>query len=785
MFGKNILTFSIIFSILVLIIFIVLFNIKKKPKTKKNALETGFGSYSKEHSLFGCQTSSGKCTEEGFEKVIQYCQPHPATGKGCLDKDGNQTYSSVITQRPCNTQCVSSSFSLEDGATTTDPNPEITNSEFGPGFLKPSFTGRGCNKVVDKNFGIDFTDYFFGPFDETDSKYYLNSCIPDSSNSNFQSYYTQILTCNPEDEKGSNSCEVTCGENSDVLNLKSFTTQKSSSKLLNYFPKEIAENGSIRYVCYDVHNKDQVEILNYVDNVPETFIYPNKCYKHIDTKEITQKIWPTSDGVNIFKINQNQVSRLVNYIDLDQNQNEIFENNIIGIGGLISPDYDINVDSETYIKLRFGSDIALLNKFFNFGFTGMEISSSNRSSTGVQNNNVESRVFYLAIEEYTPPGESSPINYGDYYEEIQKYSMSKNTQYLLYLMSDFFDNNSSAYTYSYFFNYDGYFYFPCNIEDFFTYIEEPTSLSLAPGVLVLQNTSMGTPLSIGGVGQTIQLLLVLENTSTLENRQFFCEATYTAQNSIATVDVSNPGEFAPFTVKYTYTYTGGTVLPLDSNLTSEIYFPGAPNLSTIPGTSVDFSRSFATFNIFTRQFYNSAASYEFLEIKDTTGVQQGSLQNKSPFVVFGTAQNNKLTAYYYPLYLYKPSTGNYETVNFFEFPNCTFYMSTEFEGPGMNTYFRPQFYKDEELVYFNEYTNISCQNYDNSYITIGSSNKYFLSDLNTINSGLNYLPGNVYSVYSKGYDFFTSSNVKSINYTLNQNINNNNTLSSSYSNHYS
>ena len=195
---KKIILFLMIIVLVSVVTITILTILSRQKKTQQGitkSLQSGFGYYGEEVSL-GCYSASGKCSEQGIETIIQDCKPHPATGKGCIDENGNQTYSTNVKTKPCNIQCVSSKFASQDGVGLTN----IT----GEG-IEPGVTTLGCNTVIDKKLGIDYSDYFFGDFNSETNTNTLKSCIPGGPDSKFQGYYQRGLTCTGHDDKGFNN----------------------------------------------------------------------------------------------------------------------------------------------------------------------------------------------------------------------------------------------------------------------------------------------------------------------------------------------------------------------------------------------------------------------------------------------------------------------------------------------------------------------------------------------------------------------------------------------------
>ena len=88
-----------------------------------------------------------------------------------------------------------------------------------------------------------------------------------------------------------------------------------------------------------------------------------------------------------------------------------------------------------------------------------------------------------------------------------------------------------------------------------------------------------------------------------------------------------------------------------------------------------------------------------------------------------------------------------------EFPGVEFYTpnGTSLSGQRSNYYFRPSHFQDQELKFFNEEILTSSVKYSNNYINIFDNKKYFLSDLETINSGEDYVQNNLYRLSSRDF----------------------------------
>ena len=216
---KKIILFLMVIVLVSVITITILTIISRQKKTQQGAsksLQEGFGYYGEEVSL-GCVSETGKCTDQGIETFVQDCKPHPATGRGCIDENGNHTYNTNVKTKPCNVQCVASKFASTDGIGLTDISQDS---------LQRNVTRIGCNNIIDKKLGTYYTDYFFDGVDKTTNKNILKSCIPDGTDSQFQGFYQKTLTCSGHDDKGTNGCVFICGNDQNILNLTGLTSAK-------------------------------------------------------------------------------------------------------------------------------------------------------------------------------------------------------------------------------------------------------------------------------------------------------------------------------------------------------------------------------------------------------------------------------------------------------------------------------------------------------------------------------------------------------------------------------
>ena len=155
--------FFIIITLLIISIIVSLVVIKfttnvfdKRQPNKKTAIEQGYGYYSNPIQT-ACQNKDGgtDCSKDSTYKVIFHCIANPNTQKGCIDEDGTITYNSKIEELPCDIPCVNSYFKEQEGLELKSLGSDGKNFQV---------TGAGCNKIINKNNGLDYTDYYFGDF---------------------------------------------------------------------------------------------------------------------------------------------------------------------------------------------------------------------------------------------------------------------------------------------------------------------------------------------------------------------------------------------------------------------------------------------------------------------------------------------------------------------------------------------------------------------------------------------------------------------------------------------
>ena len=393
-------------SILVIIFIVILlslvfyFKYKKTPQpTKEEAYRRGLGYYTKEESL-GCVNSSLKCNEPGEETFVQYCIPNPTTGRGCINLDGLETYNMSIRKKPCNVNCQSHKFVVEDKIQVKNPGV-LTSTE-------TEVLGSGCNKIIDDKLGLDYTDFFLKEYNtdpENPNTYPLKSCIPSEG---FTGYYQKTFTCQKNDSKGDNNCVFTCGSEGNILGINGLFGSKLSKNLLKYYPVELDFTGNKRYVCPDINDVDQIDILNYTNEVPSDFIYPNLCYKHSTVLNYNGELWPNENSQNVFNLRDSYYQPKFDYYTINGTSLQP----LLGEGGIINSNYDLSKDFNSYTKIFLGNEITILNQIV--GISG--------------------DTYSLSLYDYNTIPNVPPDNI-DRYNNEQKEIINKNNYSLVFYMS--------------------------------------------------------------------------------------------------------------------------------------------------------------------------------------------------------------------------------------------------------------------------------------------------------------------------------------------------------------
>ena len=334
-----------IFTLIVYVIFIVLFSVaiarsnvffKRKQGSREEALSRGYGYYTEEKFL-GCGALD--CSEVGEDIGIQNCIVNSKTGNYCIDENGEFSTKSVHRKKTCNVQCYSTYLGRNEKSLLEQVYSSNINGEVSV-FNK---IVENNVKVIDKNSGIDYTDYFY----EGDK---LISCIPDD----FTGYYKNSQDSIPNPGDGINGTTINCSKdyrNVDVL--------RAPRELEEMYPTEVNSSGNIIKVCYDLNNFNQVNILNQGTEIPDNFVFPENCYKHSKTNQISEtiKLFPDPDGINVFDRNFSYSDNSQFFTFSGKNLENL--NNFLTLDGTCS--YSLNGDCNGYMKFSLDSEITLVN----------------------------------------------------------------------------------------------------------------------------------------------------------------------------------------------------------------------------------------------------------------------------------------------------------------------------------------------------------------------------------------------------------------------------------------
>ncbi len=137
----------------------------------------GFGVYKVAYTS-ACTTPNNKCNTPGTQYQSYFCEPHPETGNGCINDNGEQTFEAKTLTSSCQSNC--RSYILQEYETA------------------PSNICRYDTVNYTVN-GEDFTADFNSP------EY---NCIPPNAVNPF--FYREFL-CVKNDSIGDNACTYKCG----------------------------------------------------------------------------------------------------------------------------------------------------------------------------------------------------------------------------------------------------------------------------------------------------------------------------------------------------------------------------------------------------------------------------------------------------------------------------------------------------------------------------------------------------------------------------------------------
>lgn len=124
----------------------------------------GYGVYKKIYES-PCISIDNKCVTAGLKYTTEYCVPHPETGNGCINENGEQTFASRSNQNVCQPNC--RSFILQE--VTTNENSICNYDE---PYVEPAY-----------------------------------NCVT----ANAKSFFYRNYTCVKNDSTGDNRCQYKCG----------------------------------------------------------------------------------------------------------------------------------------------------------------------------------------------------------------------------------------------------------------------------------------------------------------------------------------------------------------------------------------------------------------------------------------------------------------------------------------------------------------------------------------------------------------------------------------------
>ena len=197
------------------------------------------------------------------------------------------------------------------------------------------------------------------------------------------------------DTKGENNCVFTCGSEGNILGLNGIFSSKLSKNLLKYFPSETDSDGRRRYVCYDINEVDQIEVLNYTNNVPKDFTYPNLCYKHVPVLNYDRLLWPNNNLRMCFIFLLIRMLKILSFNSFDYDNLK----KIIGENGLVNDNYDITYDFNSYVKIYIADEIALLSKIISGGYQVNNLNYNNNSLQISEQDTKQDIIFYFVSTE--------------------------------------------------------------------------------------------------------------------------------------------------------------------------------------------------------------------------------------------------------------------------------------------------------------------------------------------------------------------------------------------------
>lgn len=744
---KIILSLGLSAVLLFIVTLIRFYFYKHKNYTKQNALKSGYGFYSDSKSA-GCIAPSNDCTVPGTETIIQKCIPNPNTGRGCLDENGNETYQTKYKIRSCNNQCISNSFSKSDGVTVGDPKDTTRR-------LQP-ILGSGCNRVVDPNFGVDYTGLYIGDYNTDTRNYHLKMCIPDY----FTGYYQKKLTCISKDGVGMNNCNYECGSDQGVLRIEGLLNSTTSSELIQYYPLEDNYGGGTKRTCYDLNEVDQIEILNYGVSIPKDFVYPDICYKHSPVHNLQDDVWPNLNSINTVLMQKKFFTHDSEYIELESDDvKKIFTN----VDKLVDPEYWLQNDYNSYVKVLLDEEMTLLDRSIKSpsfpsgdGEIVIEPNVVKDDEQISQGGSVLDGIMYLKVSPIVEPedetiesilGRTESINFEGIFDSGNPFSSVSCESYYGYPETPAIKASGSS-TY----------YLPVNMKPLFNSRFYNIKFTYYDNQVVTCHLSQ--------VSLNDEIIVYL-NFDGLELSGFF-KGTVTELDSssdVTTVTLSSISDNylnVPELEDNVYTSESGFYYTLPLQFDTSMDFVSMSfvedNFNKFLG-KVDFNDSFVTDTVFMQQFYNQDPKtfrssdfgnqpLDYMDIKfSQTKVANESIEN---FYVYGTlgGQDEDLARqFWYPLKLDPSGTVRFEEYG----DDYTF----SFSGVSQSqSYELPP---NTDLKDFSFYSGIARTKYQTKRLRDKTpvpdsteSDYYFITSLETVTRGVGYTSSQRYPILHGG-----------------------------------
>jgi hypothetical protein len=372
---SKIITLFFFFELFILVAIFILtfvtdvrkFTLGRNVSSRQEAIKKGYGYYS-DPEIGDCFTETGNCETPGTRFLYQRCVPNFSDGNkygvGCVDNDGLFTYNMIITEDGCNQQCFEDTISLQDNIQTSNSNGTLV------------ITSIGTHQLLDKETGLDMSDYFIGDFQVSSMTYDLKNCI--NNIKQYAGYKQKQYTCQPGTQGGVDGCLYSCGTDPTITfneSVSQNTQQFLGSIPFPYYISggTINDDGTITggtkvFICKDIQDNNAVEMFNHGQTIPADFIFPDKCYNHINLTQPPDDNAGTliTAGTNIYNANDR-------YIYIDQN--------ISSFAPYFQSDYNYLNDLRTYVKIISNQEIMLLSRMYD-GIGGLQATQAEDSVVG-------------------------------------------------------------------------------------------------------------------------------------------------------------------------------------------------------------------------------------------------------------------------------------------------------------------------------------------------------------------------------------------------------------------